>query len=235
MFAKGSLVRCVRNEGFRFLDLELYSVYKVLESYKQCILVQGRRGDVLCSASRFVAEPIAHKAAKVRVGGSVRLSHWTKFLKVIGEDGDNWIVGDETGGNSFAKCMAWIAQEQPKLDLTKPVQTRDGQPVRILCTNGPLGAYPVVGVVGNTITSWTINGQHWAHDWSDHSLNLINVPLAPLKPVVVSRWIGLHAGKNFLLAAASVKTEEQAQAWAKKTPGVIALKQVNLTEGYGIG
>jgi hypothetical protein len=33
------------------------------------------------------------------------------------------------------------------IDYTKPVQTKEGRKVRILCTNGPHKTYPVIGIV----------------------------------------------------------------------------------------
>lgn len=74
-----------------------------------------------------------------------------------------------------------------KLDLTKPVQTRDGRPVRILCVDRK-GSLPVVGLVPDRK-----NGVEWPHCWTadghhGHSLmsderghDLINVPPKPVK------------------------------------------------------
>jgi hypothetical protein len=43
------------------------------------------------------------------------------------------------------------------IDFTKPVTTRDGCPVRILCTDRP-GEFPVVGLVGEDVYAWTLDG-----------------------------------------------------------------------------
>ena len=44
-------------------------------------------------------------------------------------------------------------------DLTKPVETRDGRAVRLLCTDVPFGQ-PVLGVIEHThsITKWSAEG-----------------------------------------------------------------------------
>lgn len=65
-----------------------------------------------------------------------------------------------------------------KLDLTKPVQTRDGRPVRILCMDRK-GEYPVVGLVisnydDDFIRCWPVSGIYDL-DRLQH-LDLINVP-----------------------------------------------------------
>jgi len=87
------------------------------------------------------------------------------------------------------------------LDFTKPVQTKDGRKVRILCTDAP-GDYPVVGLLGNTPYSWTIDGKYnrglLVHDLRD----LVNAPRKEYR--VVSPWVdaahalalGLEHGGN---------------------------------------
>lgn len=46
------------------------------------------------------------------------------------------------------------------LDFTKPIQTRDGRPVRILCTDGRNKTHPVAGYIGDdtAISMWGIEG-----------------------------------------------------------------------------
>lgn len=69
-----------------------------------------------------------------------------------------------------------------KLDLTKPVQTRDGRPVRILCMDRK-GEYPVVGLVTENnrecVRSWPTSGRFYVDDIQ--GLDLINVPPKPVK------------------------------------------------------
>ena len=66
------------------------------------------------------------------------------------------------------------------LDLTKPVQTRDGREVRVLCTDTKGATYPVVGLVTDEDgdeeeTSWTTGGDFNIDDSGDDT-DLINVP-----------------------------------------------------------
>lgn len=66
-----------------------------------------------------------------------------------------------------------------KLDLTKPVQTKNGSPVRILCTDR-VGERPVVGLImspdgGETGVSWTLEGRKGPYYGTD-AYDLVNVP-----------------------------------------------------------
>lgn len=70
-------------------------------------------------------------------------------------------------------------QKKPVIDFKKPVQTRDGVPVRILCTDGPtiyMGyAQPVVGVtLDSSPMSWSADGLYNPPGIS--GMDLINVP-----------------------------------------------------------
>jgi hypothetical protein len=65
-----------------------------------------------------------------------------------------------------------------KLDVTKPVQTRDGRKVRILCTDRDDLYYPIVALIGaNAVLNiYTKDGKY---DWmkrEEHGRDLINVP-----------------------------------------------------------
>ena len=69
-----------------------------------------------------------------------------------------------------------------KLDLTKPVQTREGDPVRILCTDRQSNR-PLVGLVTKdsceVVRSWSTSGRFYSDEY--HPLDLINVPPKPVK------------------------------------------------------
>lgn len=64
------------------------------------------------------------------------------------------------------------------IDFTKPVQTRSGLPVRILCTDRQCEDLPVVGLVRRDgidfVETWKINGSY--ENLPCHKLDLINVP-----------------------------------------------------------
>lgn len=64
------------------------------------------------------------------------------------------------------------------LDLTKPVQTRDGRQVRILCTD-MIGTFPMVGLIkghcgDEDVAMWTSDGKYRLFDDCEH--DLMNVP-----------------------------------------------------------
>ena len=79
------------------------------------------------------------------------------------------------------------------LDLTKPVQTRDGRKVRILCTDMDGEYDSIVGIVMNTneseqCESWRPDGHYY--DTSETNSDLVNVP----ETRVV--WVNMYPG-NF--------------------------------------
>lgn len=61
------------------------------------------------------------------------------------------------------------------IDFNKRIQTRDGREVRILCTDGPVFGYPVVGIVGANIQTWTETGAFTRYP-GESTLDLINTP-----------------------------------------------------------
>ena len=75
------------------------------------------------------------------------------------------------------------------IDLTKPVQTRDGRKVRVLCTDGP-EEFPVAGYVARAKrpTVWT-RGGHYNLNLREAEIDLINVPE---KRVV---WVNMYPSK----------------------------------------
>lgn len=77
----------------------------------------------------------------------------------------------------------------PPLDLTKPVQTRDGRNVRVLCTDGP-GELPVVGFIGGGAVAiqWPVDGRYPGGGARD--LDLINAPRT------FERWFNVYASED---------------------------------------
>lgn len=79
------------------------------------------------------------------------------------------------------------------IDWTKPVQTRDGRKVRVLCTDGP-EKHPVIGIVEGCgyPNSWAIDGTYcW--DNPDHSLTVVQVP-EPEREIVM--WVNVWQDGN---------------------------------------
>ena len=62
------------------------------------------------------------------------------------------------------------------IDFTKPVQTRDGRKVRVLCTDGPR-PYSICGYIGSNVSpsTWRVDGSLVSCRGPDKA-DLINVP-----------------------------------------------------------
>lgn len=70
------------------------------------------------------------------------------------------------------------------VDFSKPVQTRDGRKVRVLCMNRVGGLYPIIGLIDQggieETQCWTSKGVH-AVGVADSGLDLVNVPPQKVK------------------------------------------------------
>ena len=79
------------------------------------------------------------------------------------------------------------------LDLTKPVQTRDGRKVRILCTDGP-HEQPICGIIegkdGGDYWSWPLSGKS---DAFSETRNLVNIEPEPVT-LWVNVWKNMEGG-----------------------------------------
>ena len=78
------------------------------------------------------------------------------------------------------------------LDFSRPVQTRNGRPVRILCTDRKNDSFPVVGLWLNdygveVLDSWTARGKNTAHD-APHHLDLIQAPQPRKHAELIKKW-----------------------------------------------
>jgi hypothetical protein len=98
------------------------------------------------------------------------------------------------------------------LDLTKPIQTKDGRPVRLISTEG-LRKRPIVGAMlqngRETLISWNENGFYYANYRCD--TDIINVP--PPKAVVSTTlylWRSC-TGKIFITHSPDLRYDEASQ------------------------
>ncbi|MGH6746419.1 hypothetical protein [Novosphingobium sp.] len=105
---------------------------------------------------------------RVRIGVSWGVRHYS-------EDGKHRF-GDQPDIRNVAEVPAPAA---PALDLTKPLQTRDGRSV-VLITSEGRGKYPVLGYVGDDTgpTSGTSEGKYQAHT-AQRDEDLVNVADKP--------------------------------------------------------
>lgn len=100
------------------------------------------------------------------------------------------------------------------LDLSKPVQTRDGRPVRILCTDARKALYPIIGLIqyqdgSEALSTWADGGVYNLP--KESAWDLVNVPPKMVKVKVEVRlfrgsngnvlsesWVGLHECPNWI-------------------------------------
>jgi len=65
------------------------------------------------------------------------------------------------------------------IDFTKPVQTLDGKPVRIICTDVDHPVFPVIGLLkeksGEFVQTYTKEGTFFPGN-RPHHMDIINVP-----------------------------------------------------------
>lgn len=110
-----------------------------------------------------------------------------------------------------------------KLDLTKPVQTKDGKPVRILCTDAKnTSGYSVVGLIGMGEHE---SMQRWKTDGTPATVNTcFNLVNVPEKPVKVEMWINVYPDYQ-LGAEHSTRTRADSNA-TKKRIGIIRIEWI---------
>ena len=113
-----------------------------------------------------------------------------------------------------------------KLDLDKPLQTRDGSSVRILCRykKGPENAR-VIGLVTHcngdeSVFSWSIAGRYLITRESRY--DLVNIPV---KHTV---WV------NFEVSPFAYTHLSKAEAETSRNADCIATVEVTFTEGEGL-
>jgi hypothetical protein len=109
-----------------------------------------------------------------------------------------------------------------KIDITKPVETLDGEPVTLLSTNAR-GDFPLLGYRGarEYLTQWTAEGNFFLSE-AHPELNLRN---AKPKPVEVVQYLNVYAGSH----AYGYNTRAEADDHAGTTR--IACHRVVLAEG----
>ncbi len=122
------------------------------------------------------------------------------------------------------------------LDLTKPVQTRDGRKVRILCTdrkhtNKEYG--PVVGLItqkdGNeTYQSWFLDGRLYGDQGADRGRktdqDLVN------SPTVHTRWVVFYTSPAFSgIRDELYRSKPNTSLWSEDI-NVLSVQEITYTE-----
>lgn len=82
------------------------------------------------------------------------------------------------------------------IDFTKPVQTRDGQPVTILTTERASSTYPVVGLLKDEIIHIFTDEGRFNCSGHDHKMDLMNVPVRHTREV----WLNVYPGNIGIVA-----------------------------------
>ena len=80
------------------------------------------------------------------------------------------------------------------IELGKKYQTRDGRAVRILCVDGP-GEQPVVGLIGEMVANWDMNGIYFLHPLSENCRHLMEASDLILVPTKHEGWIAVADGE----------------------------------------
>jgi hypothetical protein len=108
----------------------------------------------------------------------------------------------------------------PKIDFTKPVQTKGGESVEIITTNGR-GTYPVIGFVGGneSPSTFTSEGVYYIREASITDLENV-----PEKPVEIAKYFNVY---NDLVMMHDTRAEADDGAEEDR----IACKRVVFTAG----
>jgi hypothetical protein len=111
-----------------------------------------------------------------------------------------------------------------KIDFTKPVQTRDGRKVRILCTDAG-EPFPIVGICedltsGRFAQRWTADGYYLDNGKQDR----VDLIQAPVKRTV---WINIYKDGAYMY-------ESKYDADMNCEPTRIACVKVEFEEGEGL-
>lgn len=117
------------------------------------------------------------------------------------------------------------------LDLTKPVQTRQGQPVRVLCSDRAHPEYPVIALVRmqngtEFLETYTADGKRVPSAADDSLNNLVNVPQK------IEGWLNFYADGSFSQYLHSIR--ENADDIAEGAKDRVACVKISYTEGEGL-
>ena len=101
------------------------------------------------------------------------------------------------------------------LDLNKPLQTIEGEPVSLLVVNPRGGGYPVIGFIGDKLEydTWTEEGDY-INSKEDHEYDLMNVPEKPL--VLYTALFKSSTDKQYHIGAIK-KTKEEVFTYPKNS------------------
>ena len=109
------------------------------------------------------------------------------------------------------------------LDFSRPIQTRDGRKVRILCTDRN-AHYPIVGIIIESpeqrVETWLPDGRRWVSGTSNG--DLINPKVKKWK------WAYERSGSSFVLR--NHLSEDEMQGFIRRDPTVTVIGRIYETE-----
>lgn len=113
-------------------------------------------------------------------------------------------------------------------DPKKPVQTRDGRKVRIVCTDAKASdQYPILALVeeqsGYECTVlYSESGRYRASKSDEHPLDLVNVPEATY------RWMNVYKGNQIGAACQSrEEADKVARSYHRNRVSIVQIKMVD--------
>jgi hypothetical protein len=173
----------------------------------------GDRVEYWGGCTGHIPQWVGYKATVVVAHSSTTKIKWDRVPK--GSRGEDLV------STSNLRVLA------PALDLTKPVQTKMGASVRILCKDRK-GAHPVVGLMVRGVKEeeqtmfWKLDGTSCLH----HDFDLVNVPPPKVKK---ETWLLLCSAGGEIIHFLSPTGEP-----ALKSTKVLAKKKVTIEEGEGM-
>lgn len=115
------------------------------------------------------------------------------------------------------------------IDWSKPVQTRNGKPLRVLCTDMKRVTFPVICLLehsdgGETIEEYRLDGSYENPHFAGGSLNAINAPIKK------HGWVNVYGSDaDYRMASIEIHdTEDGANQVAAR--GRIACAKIEWTE-----
>lgn len=173
-------------------------------------------------------------SGKHRISGIVASSDERReFLKDIERPQNFSVVIARWDGSDDLGWMPTnrVFKDTRAIDWTKPVQTKRGDPVRILCTDSPNLELKVIGWCGKGVQYWYPDGRV-LHD-RESSGDLENVPepkqTLAYTMLLKTRVGGIADGKLKLVNSSFYRQPIDTPTW--KT---VAVKEITITEGEGL-
>lgn len=134
----------------------------------------------------------------------------------------------QANGRAITHCLCTPKEQKSMIDFTKPVRNKRGEPIRILCTDRPNTAYPVLGLrPDGTLDTFTRDGRYYNGSTAFQEADLENVP----DPVYVNIYKS-ESGKLFIgdIYPSRAKADEVANRMAS---GRVACISANLEKYIG--